>query len=511
MTPATLIRILRNVPLDNTYRDTLTWAGATTSIQKAAQAAYFNGKAKYTYPGDAFTYQKVEKRIRIDQNAEDLWDCNYVMFQNSNFGTRWFYAFITNVEYKSNDMCYVSFEIDVMQTWYFDYTLNRSFIERQHVDNDAIGANLIPEGLETGDFKCGAMSMITEIQHMAIVVCSTSDGTNTYVGTMYTGIFSGVAMFAWDENDYADVDTFLINNLNSAGKGNAISSIFMMPRNLIDFDANTHLVSNLAVNVIPKTYTKNHSSLDGYVPHNNKMFIHPYNFLSVTNFCGVQATFKYEYATNSTMEFFITSNVAPNPTVFLVPENYNNVNMNYSEALRLKGYPLCQWTFGAYANWLAQNAVSLPLSVMGSALSLGVGAVTGNPIGIASGILGVANSLGEIYKHSVEPDHARGAQTDGANVALDIQTFAFIPMTIRAEFAAKIDKYFDLYGYKVNAIDIPSVTGRASWNYVKTIGVCITGSVPFNHLEVIKANYNKGITFWHGDYVGDYSRSNAIV
>ena len=55
---------------------------------------------------------------------------------------------------------------------------------------------------------------------------------------------------------------------------------------------------------------------------------------------------------------------------------------------------------------------------------------------------------------------------------------------------------------------VPNMTGRESWNYVKTNNVIISGSVPVDSMDAIKNMFNKGIRFWHGDFVGDYSRSN---
>ena len=88
--PNTVIRVLKNCPLDNTYDHTI-WFGSLS-----AQTSYFMGLTKYTFP--AQTYQRVNKGVmRLYRKADDLYDCNYLMFQNSSFGTKWFYAFITSV------------------------------------------------------------------------------------------------------------------------------------------------------------------------------------------------------------------------------------------------------------------------------------------------------------------------------------------------------------------------------------------------------------------------------
>ena len=85
-------------------------------------------------------------------------------------------------------------------------------------------------------------------------------------------------------------------------------------------------------------------------------------------------------------------------------------------------------------------------------------------------------------------------------------------MSIRPEYARIIDGYFSAYGYKVNTIKIPNVTGRTNWNYVKTVGCYIDADIPQEDLQEIKNLFDKGITFWHNPLTfRDYSQSNAIV
>ena len=85
-------------------------------------------------------------------------------------------------------------------------------------------------------------------------------------------------------------------------------------------------------------------------------------------------------------------------------------------------------------------------------------------------------------------------------------------MTVRNETAKVIDDYFTMYGYKVNSLKIPNITGRSNWNYVKTLGANIEGDVPEEDLNEIKSLFNNGITLWHkpSTYL-DYSQSNAII
>ena len=89
--PNTNIKILHNVPLDNSYDHTIYFANATD------QYDFFVTKIKYNLTN--YTYQRVNKgTMRIEGKADNYYDCNYLMFQNTNFGSKWFYAFINSVE-----------------------------------------------------------------------------------------------------------------------------------------------------------------------------------------------------------------------------------------------------------------------------------------------------------------------------------------------------------------------------------------------------------------------------
>ena len=55
-----------------------------------------------------------------------------------------------------------------------------------------------------------------------------------------------------------------------------------------------------------------------------------------------------------------------------------------------------------------------------------------------------------------------------------------------SKYAKIIDKYFSMYGYKINDLKLPNISGRSNWNYVKTIGCNILGDIPQEDMEKIK-------------------------
>ena len=131
--------LIGRVPFDNSYRHTLTFSSVSE------QTTFMMGRMDSSLEKDTYTYVRMNNSIRVMFNAERLYTYDYVMYQNLNYGSKWFYAFIVGVNYVNENCTELVLELDVMQTWYFDYTLKQCFVEREHVANDAIGAHLNPE------------------------------------------------------------------------------------------------------------------------------------------------------------------------------------------------------------------------------------------------------------------------------------------------------------------------------------------------------------------------------
>lgn len=197
----------------------------------------------------------------------------------------------------------------------------------------------------------------------------------------------------------------------------------------------------------------------------------------------------------------------------MIPKNYKGVVENDIEGINMGKFPICNWDTDVYTNWLTQNAVNIGLNVAGSTISIGASVATGNPIGIASGILGIANTLGEIYKESLTPNQSEGNLNAGDVItASGNNDFHFQVMSIKGIQAEIIDNFFSMFGYKVNSVKLPNITGRTNWNYVKTIDINLEGNFYQEDLEEIKEMFNNGLTLWHNTNTFlDYSQTNTII
>lgn len=145
----TNIRLLSGVPFSNDYKHTRWFSDST------AQTNYFLAKPAVHTIQQA-NYQRIEGKhfIAVNKSIDELWGANYLMFQNSHYNQKWFYGFITKLEYVQKNTTYVHFQIDVLQTWRFNYTFKPSYVVREHCklwnDDGTPVVNTQDEGLNYG-------------------------------------------------------------------------------------------------------------------------------------------------------------------------------------------------------------------------------------------------------------------------------------------------------------------------------------------------------------------------
>ena len=523
--PITKVYLL-SVPLENDYKNTLYFANTS------AQQTYFQSKVVSTYNYSDFTYQRKDKIIRIPTIYDNIYNCNYVMYQNSNYGNKWFYAFITKMEYINDGRTDVYIETDVMQTWMFDYTLKTSFVEREHVSDDTIGLHTVPEGLETGEYIINSHLLDSQNNDLTCVVASTltpGELVNIY-GGIYNNIPSGITYFRYDNITGEGGLKSYLQSLAQNGQSEAVKGIFIAPKWLAGGN-NQHVIipNNTDVGSFDLGISKL-TTLNGYIPHNNKLLTYPYVYINMTNGQGANAIYHQELwntNNNNEMVFRIKGCLTPGCSIRGIPLNYKNGANPYDEGINLGKFPQINWTTDQYTNWLTQNGISIggitlnaeQKGYIGGGLStlIGAGALaTGNPFGIGqmgSGLGQIFETMQENYRHSLMPPQAEGNLNSGdVTTASENNRFHCYKMSIKEEYATMIDKYFDMFGYKVNMVKVPNSNHRSKWWYTKTIDVNIDGNIDNNDLQKIKNCYNKGITFWrNASEIENYSLSNPII
>ena len=510
--------------LENDYKNQLTFSDST------AQLTYFNSIIQETF--DNYTYIKKDNVVQVGKNIDEIIDCNYLFYKNTGFTNKWYFCFITNMEYVNENCTRITFETDCYQTYMFNIVYNKTFVEREHVNDDTVGLHTIPEGLETGEFTCNAHEVDTNFDNImtdlvyvissAINLWIIDAGTNKYkpaTPTIYNGIVSGTQYFKFaDASDVADK----LNDVTAKGQIDAINGLFMAPSNLTALRPNS--TTEIASSNSPVSYTNTinkQTTLNGYTPRNKKLLIGDYNYLLVSNNNGNSIVLRYEDFTNSNCTFLIKMCLTAGCSIRMIPTNFKNVSQADEYGINLGKLPICSYPCDMYTNWLTQNSINvMGMQITSDDINLAssvvntVGSIASKNVGGAiGGVLDIGNSLIAKKQHELIPPQSRGNLNAGDVItAAGKNTFHFYKMSIKQEYARIIDGFFDMFGYKVNVVKIPNITGRTNWNYVKTIECNFDGDIPQTDLNIIKSMFNNGVTLWHNpSTMLDYSQSNNIV
>lgn len=95
-----------------------------------AQFNYFDKLEKIELPPD-FSYIRKDDIIYFPDHIDNIINYNYVMYQNTNYSHKWFYAFITKMKYVNDGCTAIYIMTDVWQTWQFNLTWKQCFVERE--------------------------------------------------------------------------------------------------------------------------------------------------------------------------------------------------------------------------------------------------------------------------------------------------------------------------------------------------------------------------------------------
>lgn len=531
--PNSKIYILKNVPLDPTYDHTIYWTKVigdddNYTLSKATQAEYFSTKAKYTLMSQS--YQRLQRGwMRVEILSDNLYDCNYLMFQNTSFGNKWFYAFIKTVEYINNKVSEIEFEIDEMQTWYFDYELEPCFVEREHSETDMKDDWLIQEDLDIGDEYVTDSSANVDMNDMSICILANkttkapdpASGISVASGRFINNIYQGCRVIAGIPADGS------ISALNAIEY--YLNPDHLLPDEIIALYQYPSIFGDAATETPVTTehiFWKPSINIDGYTPKNMKLQAYPYRQILVTNNCGQASVYRWEdwddaYSANSGKATFkLTGVFISTPCALLYPNHYKGVTDAYPEGISYSNFPQCAWEGDVFKSWLAQNKTSLQAGVVTGAITAAVGvAATFVPgLGLA-GTLAAIHGRGQIYdalakKRDMQntPNQTHGqVQTDSLNAGMGRVEYNIYSQTIKAPYAKIIDDFFTRYGYATKRNKIPNTHARQHWTYTKTANCTINGSIPADSARKICDIFNNGITFWiNPSEIGNYALNNDI-
>lgn len=551
--PNSELRILKDIPIDSSYSDTLFFPS------KVAQENYFIGQTKYVLngqpnsDGSLLSYVRIEEGvIKFELPIQNILDCNYIMFRNISFGNKWIYAFITSREYVNNVTTRITFEIDVMQTWFlFDTTMYQCFVEREHSATDNIGDNLLTEPITPDVYyeeplldSNNTRGVIEWKDYSAVMFVikepQTSGGSsvvnpsilaireNGSVGIRYCAPANGRAYIGG-----AGIAGQMAVDLGSLGGDyNRVINCILFPRNLIGGTVEGGYIDDIEPVRQRLSFPIANVDLEGYVPKNNKMYTYPYNFIILDN-SNKEVVIKWEeFADKINATFELFGYATPTPQVTLSPTGYLGSGtytdgldtlyrkVNPIHGISIDSFPQAPLPVDAYNAWVAQKSTG---DMLGVASDIMVGGARGAQMtggswqgALVGGLVGLTSGTASFLQNALYAQDASDSYKGNASTVIDsihgTLGFRVKQRCVRAENARVIDDFFTMYGYACGKVKQPNIAVRPHWTYTKTNGCKIVGSCSNDDILRIESIFNNGVRFWMNPLeVGNYSLNNAPI
>lgn len=503
------ITIYTGVPLNNKYEHTF------------ASNSFISASASSSRTFSAQSYSRVsENKIRVEYEVSsgfNPYNATYLLIRNPSYNTNKYYCFVTDVHYVNDRTVEITFEIDVIQTWLFggNATIRKCFIEREHQNDDTIGANIIPESVslgETKEFFRGSTQHGLSQPFVLTFDCNvTADGTEISGENIQGLVYQvGRTEFNLGGGQLEALDWLRENGAK-------------LKENFIGCRLTPSIQSTLdygSLNQDILTISRP-TTIDGYTPTNNKLFTAPFLSIMIKTPYGQQKTYAYEFFKDGEANFRESVGIEPTSTITLAPSHYNGNSaiQNIGDGVSLGNFPIMPTTTSSYETWASEKFAGVAgdlISTLGAGVAgFAVGSLGHNPVtGMIGAGWGIVSSLagkigGAISEANTEKLHGADVISGGSGSIRDYQLgvynfFAF-DKAVNAQTAKTIDDYFTMFGYKQNKLDYPKYRNtRFDWHYVKTIGCNVQGDCPASDLAKIATIMDNGITFWNTDKIGNY-------
>lgn len=569
--PNSDVVLCRGVPIESDYKYTLYFENVPD------QNRYFLSKAFKQF--HHVSYQREKRNVMtLEVPAPEVYACNYLMFRNTSYGEKWFFAFVNSVEYVNDNVTDIYYEIDVMQTWMFQYNLMQCMVEREHSETDKIFENTKPENIGYGELMCGVSQNLLSshglLGEYACIITSKPYSSGDVPIKLYSQFCPVYGYIGRAEDMNTIVQDFVRSGLQDAvlsvtianqlmAKG-ADETHFDMPK-LVPKEDFKFVCYGVTSGIYEGEEQFKNQLPNGYKPRNKKLFCYPYNQLWISNNQGTVNEYRYEDFKIDKDGFFhceVAASGVSSPECVLYPLDYRGVAKYYDHALVLTGYPTVPWIGDTYKAYMAMNRNQIENAVFTQGANglmntvsafLGGAMTVNNAADMLQAAKADASNAGKTVSQTTKTGLRQQATggifsaigTAGTSiidfmttvwqVEAKLQDVSNIPpnvgglsgagsvtnalarfdystyyMCVKPEYAEIVDKFFDMFGYNTCTVKVPNTHSRPHWNYVKTIGCDIQGFLPQEAANIIKAVYDKGVTFWKkGDEVGNYTLDNT--
>lgn len=399
--PNSTIQFFKGINLDNRYMHTIYFASTS------AQNSWFTGKVSRTIAGHSYQRYTVNQ-LKVKGDATEFLEYTYMRFMNDRAVDMWFYAFITGIDYINENTVLITYEIDVMQTWFIQKgSVRPCMVLREHVSDDTFGHNLEAEPIGSDVYDAdeitynGGRIFGDAFSNYSVIAQTTgTSGTDEH---MKQGLFTGCNYEAYDadtqgdgNNIYSDLQSKL-GSWNLQEQQEVVVDMYTVPS--FCADANVGHKSSGSEIVIPNKY-------DNYTPKNKKLFMYPFSYLMLTTHAGDTAVYRWEYfdgTTGSPCQFEMDGTMIGGGEIRCYPRAYNGQEHNVDSGIVLNNFPKNCANYDAYQAWIAGGG-STRLDNDRMVYSFkGVGGIMPSLGGLVRSLFGGTTSTGKSVETTYQP------------------------------------------------------------------------------------------------------------
>lgn len=559
--PNSTLQLFKGINLDNRYLHTIYFANETT------QDTWFTSKATAGLTFSNLMYRRYsDNAVKVEADATSLLGVTYLRFKNTRTHGKWFYAFVLGVDYVNENTTVVYYEIDVMQTWFIQGgSVRPCMVLREHTNNDTFGSNLEIEPIGSDVYDCDLFEdTIPEFDFSSLSLVAQTTGQSNMGERLTQGLFNGSKIYIYPADTSGQCDSAyaqigqMLGSWSAQTQEEDLVSLYTVPSWLIKYNDDWSVRYD-ARNEISRHLTRP-TVYDSYTPKNNKLFMYPFSYLLCTTHTGDVGIYRWEYFDSPNIEFTATGTFLGGGEIWCYPKAYNGQVENIDSALIMDNFPKNAYSYDAFQAWIASggttrlendrkiNSIKGASGVMQSIGGL-FGAVTPSATtrdvaeqtqtngqttnrqyqsvtqratsygGITNAVTGIMNTGANLLEArnkmqytfndaSYAPDIVATKATCNLALASRHANYYFYHCHVRDSEVKRIDDFLSCYGYAVNKVKQPNLTGRQYWNFVQTLNAVIAGDMPASSKEAIGRIFDGGITFWHdGDQVGNYTQS----
>lgn len=453
VTPNGIIRLYSDVPFDSEYTHTLNRnANNNADLLDVIGRSVGQGYCQYVLTKQSYS-RLTESSVRISVGKDSLIHCNYMAISNGSgfpamndvngsgsatqIENKTFYCFVTDVEYVNNTTSDVYFQVDYLQTYWFNFTVPANFIEREHcaVSEDTINNNLINEQLDTGELVCWDLEIYRQTPRDLVVCYSPnySDGSSLpnfvawnssnqkfevvhtltqqqindqFAPQIQTGIIGAQAYLRiggttpqTTASIYAQISHLLSATIAIAQGGCKTISVQYISGEIADSMWGFGVSSTFNKWITLQTNFKSIDGSETYVPKNKKLLQYPYCQLLVTNNNGSTETYHPEFFrnTNNQVNFSGKMYLNPNAYIYVYPQNYRGLGEDVENGVALDYFPQIPFSEDSYAQWWAKSKDSFQLGIASQVASTAIMCMgAGGMVKTASEISSVTSNIDNV-------------------------------------------------------------------------------------------------------------------